>query len=134
MYIQYQTLLRRINHITCSPYIPVLEKIVKACLIVRMMFLPMNYRYINNLLTWDIWSGAIVKDCLIMQMIFLLMTEGYINMYLTRDIRSGAIYNLQFTPIKWRYNIPAHNVKYHDQCMQVYDYNFCVTQRIIACT
>ena len=56
---QNQTLHRRIHNVDYYPYVPGLVNVFKACLIVKMIFLPMTSIYTNTFLTWNIWSGDI---------------------------------------------------------------------------
>ena len=63
----------------------------------------------------------VVKDCLLVRTILLPMTSVYINTLLICDIRSRDMYNLQFTPIKWRNNIFG--------IMLNYTFNACVESR-----
>ena len=72
-YIWYHKLHKRIYNVAYSMYVSSLANVVKAYLILQIIFLPIPARYNNTLLP--------------------------------RNIQSEDIFNLQFTPMKWRNNI-----------------------------
>ena len=48
LYIQYQSFCRRIHNVAYSPYVPGLANVIKVCLIMKIIFLPVTSRYTNT--------------------------------------------------------------------------------------